>query len=100
LTAQSPVRPAWVYILECADGTFYTGWCYDIEARLAAHHAGRAARYTRGRRPVRLRWSETHTTRHDAMRREIAIKRLTRAAKLELIEGNSHVRSQLEEPER
>lgn len=78
-------REAWVYIVECADHTLYTGWCYDVAARVAAHNAGQGAKYTRGRRPVRLRWAEPHPTRRAALQREAAIKRLTRAAKLRLL---------------
>ncbi|HEX8681514.1 MAG TPA: GIY-YIG nuclease family protein [Ardenticatenaceae bacterium] len=92
MTASSSVdgtaspRPAWVYIVECADGTLYTGWCYELDARLALHNTGRGARYTRGRGPVRLRWCEPHPTRRAAMQREISIKRLPRIEKIRLIE--------------
>lgn len=79
------MRPAWVYIVECADGTLYTGWSYDVAARVAAHNAGRGARYTRGRGPVSLRYCEEHPSRRAAMQREAAIKKLTRTQKLELI---------------
>jgi putative endonuclease len=79
-------RAAWVYLLECADGTLYAGWCYDVEARLLAHNTGRGARYTAGRRPVTLRWREEQPGRSAAMRRELVIKRLSRRAKLCLIE--------------
>ena len=77
--------PAWVYIVECADGTLYTGWCYDLAERLAAHNTGRGARYTRGRGPVTVRWCTLTASRGEAMRREAAIKRLSRRAKLQLI---------------
>ncbi|MDQ4077051.1 MAG: GIY-YIG nuclease family protein [Chloroflexota bacterium] len=79
-------RPAWVYIVECADGTLYTGWSYNVEVRVAAHNAGRGAKYTSGRRPVTLRWCEAYPTRRAAMKREAAIKRLPRARKLLLVE--------------
>jgi putative endonuclease len=79
-------RAAWVYLLECADGTLYTGWCYDVEARLREHNGGRGARYTSGRRPVTLRWQEEQPGRSAAMRREFTVKRLSRRAKLRLIE--------------
>ncbi|MBA3531745.1 MAG: GTP cyclohydrolase I FolE [Ardenticatenales bacterium] len=78
-------RPAWVYLLECADGTLYTGWCYDLMARLAQHNAGRGAKYTRSRCPVTLRWSEPCIDRQAAMRREAAIKKLKRPEKLKLM---------------
>lgn len=82
-------RAAWVYIVECADGTLYTGWCYDVAQRLAQHNAGTGARYTRGRGPVALRWSERCSSRSAAMRREIAIKRLRRTEKVALIQDGS-----------
>jgi putative endonuclease len=76
-----------VYILQCADGTLYTGWTTDLERRLRAHNSGQGARYTRGRRPVRLVYQEEQLTRSAAQRREVAIRRLSRADKLKLIEG-------------
>ncbi len=78
-------RPAWVYIVECADGSLYTGWSYHVEARVAAHNAGQGARYTRSRLPVTLRWCAACPSRQNAMQREVAIKRLTRAQKQRLI---------------
>jgi putative endonuclease len=80
-----PDRPAWVYLVECADGTLYAGWCYDVQARVAAHNAGRGAKYTRSRRPVTLCWCEPHPSRRAAQQRELAIKQLTRVEKLLLI---------------
>ena len=76
-----------VYILECADGTLYTGWTTDLERRLQAHNSGRGARYTRGRRPLRLAYREEQSDRSTAQKREAAIRRLSRADKLKLIEG-------------
>lgn len=75
----------WVYILECRDGTFYTG--DDIPRRLAAHNAGRGAKYTHGRTPVTLCYCEEQPDRSAALRREAAIKRLTRTEKQTLIVG-------------
>ena len=75
------------YILLCADGTLYTGWTNDIEKRLAAHNAGRGAKYTRGRRPVTLLYSEECASKREAMSREAAIKKLSRERKLLLSEG-------------
>ena len=75
------------YIVECADGTFYTGWAVDPERRVATHNKGRGARYTRMRLPVKLVYVEKQPDRTTAMKREIAIKRLDRARKLRLIEG-------------
>lgn len=74
-----------VYILECADGTLYTGWTTDLERRLRQHNAGQGARYTRGRRPVELAYYEEAKDRSTALRREAAIRRLRRSGKLELI---------------
>ena len=73
------------YILLCADGTLYTGWTNDIEKRLRDHNAGRGAKYTRGRLPVRLWHYERYETKEEAMSRETAIKKLSKAAKLALI---------------
>lgn len=75
------------YIVECADGTYYTGWAVDPERRLAVHNKGRGARYTRTRLPVKLVYVEEQPDRTTAMKREIAIKRMDRARKLRLIEG-------------
>ena len=75
----------WVYILECRDGTLYTGCTDDISRRLAAHNAGSGAKYTRGRTPVLLRYCEEQPDRSAALRREAAIKRLTRKEKQMLI---------------
>jgi len=78
-----------VYILQCADGTLYTGWTMDLERRLQAHNRGQGARYTRARRPVRLVYQEEQPTRSAAQKREAAIRRLSRADKLRLIEGQA-----------
>ena len=77
---------AYTYIVRCADGTLYTGWTDDIEKRLAAHNSGHGAKYTRSRRPVTLVHLETFPTKEAAMSREWHIKRLSRAAKLTLID--------------
>jgi putative endonuclease len=76
---------AFVYILLCADGTLYTGWTSDLERRLAAHNSGQGAKYTRGRRPLRLIYVEELSGRPAALRREREIKRMRRAEKLALI---------------
>ena len=60
---------AYTYILRCADGTLYCGWTNDLTARLAAHNSGRGAKYTRGRGPVTLAYSELFGTQGEAMRR-------------------------------
>jgi len=83
---QPPTSPGYyVYILECADGTLYTGWTRDIPRRLAAHNSGKGAKYTRSRRPVRLAWWEAQPDRSAALRREAAIKRMAREEKLAMI---------------
>lgn len=79
-------RPAYVYIVECADGTLYTGWAYDPQARLRQHNAGRGAKYTRSRLPVRLVYTEATPDERAARQREYALKQLPRAAKLALIQ--------------
>ena len=76
-------------MLECADGTFYAGWTTDLEQRLAAHNAGVGARYTRGRRPVRLVYWEERPTRQEAMQREASLRRLSRRQKLALARGRT-----------
>ena len=76
----------YTYILSCADGSLYTGWTNDLEKRLAAHNAGRGGHYTRAHRPVALAYYETFETKEEAMRREAAIKKLSRPEKLKLIE--------------
>ena len=74
-----------VYILECADGSYYTGWTTDLDRRIAVHNAGRGSRYTRLRRPVKLIYWEEHPDRSSAQRRELAVKRLPRARKMALV---------------
>lgn len=74
-----------VYIVRCADGTLYTGYARDLEQRCAAHNAGKGARYTAGRRPVTVVYSEPCESVSDALKREHALKRLTRAEKEALI---------------
>ena len=78
----------YLYILRCGDGTFYTGITTDIERRLKMHQTGKGAKYTRSRLPVKLVYFEEHETKSEAMSREYAIKKMTRANKLKLIECN------------
>ena len=82
-------RPWHVYIVRCTDNTFYTGIARDLEARIGAHNSGTGARYTRGRGPVQLVYSESAADRSAALRRELAIKRLNRPAKRKLIESGA-----------
>lgn len=72
------------YIVECADGTYYTGWAVDPEKRLKVHNSGRGARYTKTRLPVRLVYVEEQPDRVTAMKRERAIKKMTREKKQKL----------------
>ena len=76
-----------VYVVKCRDGTLYTGIARDLDLRLRQHNEGSGARYTRGRRPVRLVYHESAGDRGAAQRREHQIKRLTRDAKHRLISG-------------
>ena len=73
------------YILECSDGTYYTGWSSDPERRLRAHNSGKGARYTRSRRPVRMVYMEEQPDKSSALKRERAIKALSRPKKMRLI---------------
>lgn len=75
------------YILRCSDNTLYTGWTNDMKKRLAAHNQGTGARYTRGRTPVELVYLEFFDTKQEAMKREAAIKKLTKRDKQKLIES-------------
>jgi putative endonuclease len=75
------------YILECADGTFYTGWTKDPQRRLKQHNRGVGAKYTRMHRPVNLVYIEEQTDISTAMRRERAIKKLSHEQKSKLIQG-------------
>ena len=75
----------YTYILRCADGSLYTGWTNDLEKRIAAHNAGLGGKYTRSHRPVTLVYYECFPTKAEAMRREYAIKQLSREEKEALI---------------
>lgn len=71
----------YTYILECRDGTYYTGWTNNLEKRLKDHNEGKGAKYTKARLPVQLRYYETYETKEEAMRREYAIKQLRKKEK-------------------
>jgi putative endonuclease len=78
------------YILECSDGTYYTGITTDIERRIEEHNRSpKGAKYTRARRPVVLRYHETFRDKGEALKREMAIKKLKRTAKIKLIQTNA-----------
>lgn len=76
----------YTYIVECADGTLYTGWTTNVQKRVKAHNEEKSgAKYTKAKRPVKLVYYEGYETKEEAMRTEYAIKQLTRKQKLELI---------------
>lgn len=85
----------YVYIVKCADATLYTGVTNNLEARLEKHNLGQGAKYTRGRRPVTLAYYETVSGITEALKREISIKKLSRGAKLALVESWSATRGTL-----
>ena len=80
--------PYYVYILRCGDDTLYTGSTDNVERRLAVHQSGKGAKYTRSRHPLALVYREELADKSAALKREAAIKRLTRTQKLQLIEEN------------
>lgn len=80
-----------LYILHCADGTLYTGIALEPDKRLAAHNAGKGAKYTRGRRPVEMVYCEGNLTHSDALRREFEVKALSRKQKWELIRNSANI---------
>ena len=75
----------YTYIVRCKDDTLYCGWTNNLEKRIANHNAGTGAKYTKHRSPVELVYFETFETKEEAMRREYAIKQLSRQQKLNLI---------------
>ncbi|HUR67653.1 MAG TPA: GIY-YIG nuclease family protein [Candidatus Thermoplasmatota archaeon] len=82
---EPPRPPFWsVYLVRCRDGSLYCGVTTDLAKRIATHNAGKGAKYTARRRPVRLVWSEPAVDRSAALRREYAVKALSRRAKLAL----------------
>ena len=79
------------YIVQCSDGTYYTGWTTDPERRVKQHNKGVGAKYTSTRRPVKLVYLEPQPNRTDAMRRELAIKKMNRIQKSKLVEKYGEV---------
>ena len=77
----------YTYLVRCADGTLYCGWTNRLEERVRAHNEGKGAKYTKSRRPVELVYYEAFATKEEAMRREAAIKQMTRKEKLALFSG-------------
>ena len=84
----------WAYMLKCADGSFYSGWSTDPARREKEHNAGRGAKYTRARRPVKLAYAEECGNRGAAMKREAALKKLSHAEKQALAESYLTTRKQ------
>ena len=75
----------YTYILRCADGSLYTGWTTNLEKRIEQHNSGKGAKYTKGRRPVKLAYYEEFDTKEEAMKREWEIKKMTRKEKETLL---------------
>ena len=87
---RGPAAVSWiVYILRCRDGSLYTGITNDLPKRLRAHAAGKASRYTRSRLPARLVYAESQATKSLALKREAAIKALSRKQKLRLVAASN-----------
>lgn len=84
-------RTWWAYMLRCSDGSLYTGIATDVERRVSEHNAGTGAKYTRSHRPVEAIWRERCDDKSAALKREAAIKRLTRAQKLQIAARGSAV---------
>ena len=77
----------YVYILKCCDGTLYCGYTNDVEKRFETHQSGKGAKYTRGRLPLELVYTEEFETKSEAMKRECEIKKMSREKKMEIIEN-------------
>ena len=77
----------YTYILECKDGTYYTGWTNHLEKRLKEHNEGKGAKYTKARTPVKLLYYEEFDSKEEAMKREYAIKQMKRKEKEKMING-------------
>lgn len=78
--------------MQCSDGTYYTGWTNNLQNRVATHNSGKGAKYTRARLPVQLVYYEEYATKSEAMKRECAIKRLSRKEKEKLISASNRLR--------
>lgn len=81
----------YTYIVKCSDETLYTGWTNNLKKRLEAHNSGKGAKYTKNRRPVELVYFEEYDTKQEAMKREYAIKQLSRQKKLALIHSHQSI---------
>ena len=80
----------YAYLLLCTDDSIYAGWTNDLQKRLHAHNEGHGAKYTRGRRPVRLVYAEEFATKEEAQRRECQFKKLRRSERLSLIRAGQN----------
>lgn len=78
----------YTYMVQCSDGSLYTGWTNDLEKRLLAHNAKKGAKYTKSRTPVKLVYYEVFTSKQEAMRREYEVKQYTRREKEALLKQN------------
>lgn len=87
----------YTYIVECKDGSLYTGWTNHLEKRIQAHNEGNGAKYTKSRRPVKLVYFEEYETKEEAMKREYAIKQLTKKRKNQLIARQKEQRAPVPE---
>ena len=88
---ESHQKDAYVYMVECRDGSLYTGWTSDAEQRVRVHNSGQGAKYTRSRRPVTLVYLERIEEKSAAMKREAAIKKLKPSQKRQLIESERNL---------
>lgn len=88
----------YLYILRCGDGSFYTGITTDVAHRLQMHEQGKGAKYTRGRAPLTLVYREICADHGDALRRELAVKKLSKQEKIRLIEEGNHARTAQNDP--
>lgn len=76
---------SYVYIVQCRDGTYYTGYTPNVENRIKLHNSGKGAKYTRGRGPVSIKWCRTYMSKSKAIKKEAEIKKMSRRKKKELI---------------
>jgi putative endonuclease len=83
------MKTHFVYVVRCADGSLYTGYTTNVETRMRAHNLGTASKFTRARLPVKLLLVEKWTSKSTALKRELVIKRMTRAQKLQLCRTSS-----------
>jgi putative endonuclease len=77
------------YLARCRDGSLYSGWTTNLVAREKAHNSGKGAKYTAGRRPVKIVYSEKFAEKSAALKREAAVKKISRAEKLKLVDGKN-----------